>query len=84
MNDGGWNKGTDGSVCTENYILVMILFLDFDGVLHPEFCHQDEQLFCHRNKLETILRDYQQVEIVVPALGIDALVERKLRHKLSQ
>jgi hypothetical protein len=43
----------------------MILFLDFDGVLHPEFCNQGEELFCHRDKLELILRDYPQVEIVI-------------------
>lgn len=43
----------------------MILFLDFDGVLHPEFCHQGEELFCRRDKFETILRDYPQVEIVI-------------------
>ncbi|RJG02639.1 HAD domain-containing protein [Noviherbaspirillum sedimenti] len=43
----------------------MILFLDFDGVLHPEFYKQGEELFCRRDKLETILRDYPQVEIVI-------------------
>ena len=43
----------------------MFLFLDFDGVLHPEFFHQGAELFCHREKLETILRECPQVEIVI-------------------
>lgn len=46
----------------------MILFLDFDGVLHPEFCHQGEKPFCHRDKLEMILRDHPQVEIVISSM----------------
>lgn len=43
----------------------MILFLDFDGVLHPEFGNRDGDLFCHRAKLEGILRDHPAVEIVI-------------------
>ncbi|WP_158592272.1 HAD domain-containing protein [Noviherbaspirillum sedimenti] len=46
----------------------MILFLDFDGALHPEFCNQGEELLCHREKLEMILHDYSQVEIVISSI----------------
>ncbi|MGZ3238697.1 MAG: HAD domain-containing protein [Burkholderiaceae bacterium] len=43
----------------------MILFLDFDGVLHPEPCFQDVLLFCHMPKLEAVLRDLPAVEVVI-------------------
>jgi hypothetical protein len=42
----------------------MILFLDFDGVLHPEVCAYS-LLFCHLPLLENLLRDFPDVEIVV-------------------
>jgi hypothetical protein len=42
-----------------------ILFLDFDGVLHPEPCHRSEELFCHVPRLEDILRDFPNVEVVI-------------------
>jgi hypothetical protein len=43
----------------------MILFLDFDGVLHPEPCCDREQLFCRMPLLEAVLRDVPSVEIVI-------------------
>lgn len=43
----------------------MILFLDFDGVLHPEPCYDQEKLFCHLPKLEKVLIDFPQVRIVI-------------------
>ncbi|WP_110253399.1 HAD domain-containing protein [Undibacterium pigrum] len=43
----------------------MILFLDFDGVLHPEPCHNEVQLFSCLPRLEAILRDYPAVQIVI-------------------
>ena len=42
----------------------MIIFLDFDGVLHPEPC-REEQFFCHLPKLEALLREFPDVQIVV-------------------
>ena len=42
----------------------MILFLDFDGVLHPEPCTKKE-LFQSLHLVEAILRDFPRVEIVV-------------------
>jgi hypothetical protein len=42
----------------------MILFLDFDGVLHPEPCYSDEA-FCRLPLIESILRDFANVQIVV-------------------
>lgn len=43
----------------------MILFLDFDGVLHPEPCYDDGQLFSCLPRLESVLRDFPAVEIVI-------------------
>lgn len=43
----------------------MILFLDFDGVLHPAICSSDADLLCRRPLLEAVLRDFPQVQIVV-------------------
>jgi hypothetical protein len=43
----------------------MILFLDFDGVLHPEPCYDQTMLFCRRSLLEDCLRDFPDVQIVI-------------------
>ncbi len=42
----------------------MIIFLDFDGVLHPEPCTLDGE-FCHLPRFETILRDFPSVRVVI-------------------
>jgi len=43
----------------------MILFLDFDGVLHPAVNHDPALLLCKRPLLEDVLRQCPSVEIVV-------------------
>lgn len=43
----------------------MILFADFDGVLHSDPCFRDERLFCKLPLLEAVIRDLPHVEIVV-------------------
>jgi hypothetical protein len=43
----------------------MILFLDFDGVLHPAVCASDADLLCHRLMLESVLRECAHVDIVI-------------------
>lgn len=42
----------------------MTLFLDFDGVLHPDPC-AEEVRFCRRNLVQNILREFPQVDIVL-------------------
>ena len=42
-----------------------LLFLDFDGVLHPEPCYRDEDLFCRRPLFEAVMREAPSVEIVI-------------------
>ncbi len=39
----------------------LVLFLDFDGVLHPGF----SETFCHRDNLERILRANPTVDVVI-------------------
>lgn len=41
----------------------MILFLDFDGVLHPEIMGTPE--LCHLSALEELLREFPQVKLVL-------------------
>lgn len=43
----------------------MILFLDFDGVLHPEPCYNEADYFCCLPRLARVLADYPGVSIVI-------------------
>lgn len=43
---------------------VQVLFLDFDGVMHPEFCHESKH-FVHREIFEAALRAAPHVELVI-------------------
>lgn len=42
----------------------MIVFLDFDGVTHPEFCDVDA-LFGRLPLIEAVLREFETVRIVI-------------------
>jgi hypothetical protein len=49
----------------------MIIFLDFDGVLHPAYDGEPtpaDEVFCHLPRFESIMRDFPQVEIVVSSM----------------
>lgn len=43
----------------------MILFLDFDGVLHPDPCQDAARLFEHAPRLADVLDDFPEVSIVL-------------------
>ena len=43
---------------------VQILFLDFDGVMHPEFCNESKH-FVHRDAFEAVMRSAPDVELVI-------------------
>jgi hypothetical protein len=49
----------------------MLLFLDFDGVLHPEPCYDDAKLFCQRPQFEAVMREHPNVDIVVSSSWCD-------------
>ncbi len=58
---------------------MLILFLDFDGVLHPADATPD-QFFCYLPALEDTLRPFDEVELVLSTLwreerSLDALIE---------
>lgn len=61
----------------------MILFLDFDGVLHPEgegHLPSDGTEFCFLPRLETLLRQFPHVDVVISSswrerLPYEALIE---------
>jgi hypothetical protein len=52
----------------------VVLFLDFDGVTHPDPCKPGEY-FCQLGLIEEVLRDFAQVQIVISS---------SWRHELSQ
>ena len=60
----------------------MIVFLDFDGVLHPEPCADDE-LFCHLPSIEEVLREYPHVLVVISSAYRHRAIAR-LRKYFSQ
>ena len=41
-----------------------ILFLDFDGVTHPDPCRKKD-FFCQLPLIENVLREHRQVEVVI-------------------
>ena len=43
----------------------MILFLDFDGVLHPMSARLNAESFCYLPRLENVLREFSNVMIVI-------------------
>lgn len=42
----------------------MILFLDFDGVTHPQPCYP-ENVFCRLPLIEDVIREFAHVQIVI-------------------
>lgn len=64
----------------------LILFLDFDGVLHPEYEGQFtpvDQVFCHLQRLEKILRDFPNVDIVISSMWRYQFTLDQLRTRFS-
>lgn len=55
----------------------MILFLDFDGVLHTEPCYDETLYFSRLPLLEAVLRGTPQVEIVITSSWRE---RRSLQH----
>lgn len=58
----------------------MILFLDFDGVLHPIPGKRD---LCHRERLEGVIRDFPHLRIVVSSMWRAELDLEGLRRLFS-
>jgi hypothetical protein len=43
---------------------IRVLFIDFDGVMHPELCHESSY-FIHRDNFEAVIREFPNIEIVI-------------------
>ena len=64
----------------------MILFLDFDGVLHPEYDRQAapaDVAFCHLPRFEAVMRDHPEVEIVISSTWREQFPLDDLRARFS-
>lgn len=59
----------------------MILFLDFDGVLHPRAPGQG--LFSNLAKLEAVLREFEFVEVVITSTWREDMPFEQLRELFS-
>jgi hypothetical protein len=59
-----------------------VLFVDFDGVLHPLNCEQEE-LFTCVPLLEAVLRDFPEVRVVVSSSWREVRSLRELRGFFS-
>jgi len=62
------------------------LFLDFDGVLHPQYegvTTPAEQLFCHLPRFESLMRDFPNVEIVISSTWRYRFTLNQLRARFS-
>ena len=60
----------------------MILFLDFDGVLHPNGCWRDRH-FEYLPNLEQVLRDLPAVQVVISSTWRHAESLDQLRSRFS-
>lgn len=64
----------------------MILFLDFDGVLHPQYEGEPTpvgEVFCHLPRFEAIMRDFPSVEIVISSTWRNQFPFEELRSRFS-
>lgn len=60
----------------------MIVFLDFDGVLHP-IPTKDRDLLCHIPRLETVLRAFPDVLVVISSWWRASQTIHELREYFS-
>lgn len=56
----------------------MHLFLDFDGVLHPEPCYDRSRLFCQLPLFEAVLKDFPDVNIIISSTWRESLTLKEL------
>lgn len=63
-----------------------LLFLDFDGVLHPQIDGEAtpaDLLFCHLPRLERVLRDFPSIEIVISSTWRYHFTLEKIRARFA-
>ena len=62
----------------------MILFLDFDGVLHPDPCYDAARLFEHAPRLAGVLDAYPEVGVVLSTSWRTVRPEQELLDALPE
>lgn len=72
------NRQHESTMQTE----VTLLFLDFDGVLHPKGCGTDDH-FSHLPRFERLVREHPGLRIVISSNWQDAYSIKTLRHVFS-
>lgn len=60
----------------------MTLFLDFDGVTHPQTCGQ-ENLFCRLPLIESVVREFAPLDIVISSSWRDLCSIKEMREYFS-
>lgn len=60
----------------------MLLFLDFDGVLHPRAA--GENLFVHIPRIEWVLRDFPLVQVVISSTWREVTPPHELQAMFSE
>jgi len=61
----------------------MILFLDFDGVLHPTICHAEADLLCRRPLFESVMRECPPIDIVISSTWRESFTLPQLQALFS-
>jgi hypothetical protein len=64
----------------------MILFLDFDGVLHPQYEGQAvpaDVAFCHLSRFENVMRDFPAVQVVISSTWREQFSFSNLQKRFS-
>lgn len=64
----------------------MILFLDFDGVLHPQYEGQtvpSDVAFCHLPRFEDVMRDFPAVKVVISSTWREQFGLTSLKSRFS-
>lgn len=64
----------------------MILFLDFDGVLHPQYDGEPtpvSEIFCHLPRFKSVMRDFPFVDIVISSTWRNQFTLEELRSRFS-
>jgi len=61
----------------------MIIFLDFDGVLHPFLDRSSAKAFCYMPRLEKVLREFSSVQIVIASTQREVVPLALLRAQFA-
>lgn len=59
-----------------------LVFLDFDGVMHPVRCHVNDH-FCNLKLFEEVMREFPDVQIVIASTWREAYLLSDIRQRFS-